>query len=406
VLGLAIASRTPDPVRAQALRSESEGARRRFGIATAESASSSSGSTTRAVGVVLPLSGKSKPLGERALRGILVGANVLPPLGQPIDVRVRDSGSKPEQAAAAVEELAREGAVAIIGSPDRVEAAAVAARASALGLPLVDLAPEAASSASGESATFSAFHVLRPNTARAEALAAAARDVGARRFATLAPDTPYGRRMADAFSAAARARGGEVVAELRYPEKSTTFIAPAKQLAKAKVDAVFVPATASQLELVAAQLAAAGVTRAERDAAGKPERKNVTTLYATADGLGPRFLANAGRYTQGAVLAPVYQGPQGEPGSPVEAAIQRFRTACGEDPGAADAIAFDAVVALRDVISRLPSDTGEPRRAVAAALGTVSTEGLTGPVRFGAGGERAGRPPLYVVDGPGVRPIP
>jgi len=45
------------------------------------------------------------------------------------------------------------------------------------------------------------------------------------------------------------------------------------------------------------------------------------------------------------------------------------------------------------------------RAALAAQLGTLGEAGLTGDLSFGAGGERTGSPPLYVVDGDNLRAL-
>ena len=52
----------------------------------------------------------------------------------------------------------------------------------------------------------------------------------ATRLATLFPSSAYGKRMAEAFAAAARSDGVELVASVSFEEKATTFIAQAKQL--------------------------------------------------------------------------------------------------------------------------------------------------------------------------------
>ncbi len=314
------------------VRNENESAARRFGLVEDAPAPTTATDVARAVGLVIPLSGKNHLLGERALRGALVAAGTLPLTPHPLDLRVRDSGSRPEQAAAAVEELAQAGVIAVVGSPDRAEAAAIAARAAGLDLPIIDLAPDEAHHANDappEILAGAQFHLLRPNTARAEALAEQAIKARAKRVAVLAPDNPYGKKMSEAFAAVIQQRGGTVVADLHFAEKATTFIAPAKQLAKLHPDAVFVPATAGQLELIAAQLAAAEVIRFARTARAPGGAGGGATLYATADGLGPRFVANAARFAAGAVLAPVFY-----PDERALPATDLFRRGTGEEPGA------------------------------------------------------------------------
>jgi ABC-type branched-subunit amino acid transport system substrate-binding protein len=308
-------------------------------------------------------------------------------------LRVRDSESNPERAAAAVDELAREGVAAIVASPDRAEASAAAARAEALGLPLLELAPDETRRGG------LLFKLIRANPARAEALAARAVAAGAIRVAVLFPESGYGRKMGETFAAAARARYAEVVAEIAFDEKTTTFIAPAKRLAKLRPDAVFVPGPAAQLELIAAQLAATGVIRTQGGRAKRGARS--ATLYATADGLTARLLQSAGRYVQGAVLAPVFYADAADP--QLGPFVAQFRAAYGEEPGAADALGFDAVRAIRAALAQV-----DPRRG-RAELGRLIAAGrevgATGVLGFGPGGERTGAPQLYVVDGEAIRAL-
>lgn len=393
-----------------ALASEVLAARERFGMASAAAVGSEA--LRRAVGLVLPLSGRNRLVGERALRGALLAAGGLvedeEPIGAgepgpsvrsppsrppPIDLLVRDSASRPERAAAAIDELVHQGVLAVVLSPDRAEAAAAAGRARELALPAFDLSPD---DGAGER-----FRLLRPLTARASALAERALRAGARRLAVLYPDSGFGRKMAEAFAAALQGRGVALLAQLHFDEKATTFIEPARQLGPLLPDAVFVPAAAGQLELIAAQLLATGVTGAH------PGRGPGATLYATADGASGRTLARAGRYLQGAVLAPVFS-PSSD--GPTAATIDRYRGAFGEEPGAADALAYDALSAARAAIERLgaapPASAAEGRQRLAALVAGGSADGLTGSVSFAADGQRAGPPTLLLVDGDRLRPLP
>src|SRR5438094_848949 len=77
--------------------------------------------------------------------------------------------------------------------------------------------------------------------------------------------------------------------------------------------------------------------------------------------------------------------------------VQRFRDAYGgEEPAAADALAFDAVEALRAALAKLPSGSG--RAGLARLIAGGGQTGVTGKLAFGPTGERAGEPQLYFVD--------
>jgi branched-chain amino acid transport system substrate-binding protein len=367
---------------------ESRRARQRAGL---EAGSGANENVARAVGVLLPLSGKQRALGERALRGALLAADLLAVSGSaasPLEIKVRDTGSDPARAVAAVDELAKEGVAAIVGSPDRAEALTAAPRAAELGLPFIELSPDEVRR--GETT----FKMVRQADARARALARLAVQAHARTVAVLAPDSGYGRAMAAAFVDEAHKLGAHVVADLRYPESTTTFVEPVKRLHQAAPALLFVPAPATQLMLIAPQLTASGVTRMPGvKPSGKPAQ-----LYATADGINEKFLLSTAKYLDGAVLAPVFFADTGD--ATIAAFVDRYQTAYAEEPSSLDALAFDAVRAVRIALDRV---AGQGRAAIANSLSRIGDNGLTGELSFSGTGERVGAVPLYVVDNGTVR---
>jgi branched-chain amino acid transport system substrate-binding protein len=200
--------------------------------------------------------------------------------------------------------------------------------------------------------------------------------------------------MAQAFVEAARAQGARVAADLRYPENATTFVEPAKKLLAANADALFVPAPAAQLQLIAPQLTSSGLLRM----AGVKPTGHIVQLYATADGINDNVMKQTAKYLQGAVLAPVFYADPAN--TQVSAFVEQYRQAYGEDPSSLDALAFDAVRA-----ARIALEGGATRAGVASALAHINESGLTGEIAFTAAGDRAGAPPLYVVDGDGLRAL-
>ena len=310
------------------------------------------------------------------------------PGGVPLELKVRDSGSDPARAAAAVDDLAKEGVAAIVGSPDRIEAQSAAPRAEQLGVPFLELAPDDARRGD------TTFKLVRQSDARARSLARLAVHRGARSVAVLAPDSAYGRAMAAAFVDEARKLNVRVGGDIRYPETATTFIEPVRKLSQGSPEAIFVPAPATQLQLIAPQLASSGVTRLP--GGGKPvgaKQPKTAQLYATADGLNDRIVQSTAKYLDGAVLAPVFFPDTGDPRA--AEFLERYRAAYNEEPSSLDALAFDAVRASRIAIEHADGSSA----ALANALSHLGENGLTGEIAFSAGGDRAGAPPLYTVDG-------
>lgn len=383
--------RGSDARAADAILDESRGARERAGIEEPHESRVAKKEGGRSIALVLPLTGSQKPYGERALRGALLAADLMAPGnlpgGVPVELVVRDSGSDPARGASAVEDLARMGVAAVVGSPNRVEAQSAAPAAEAQGLPYLELAPDDARRGT------TTFKMVRQNETRARTLARVAVRRGARSVAVLAPDSNYGRAMAAAFVDEARKLGARVAADLRYPERSTTFIEPVKRIQQSSPEALFVPAPASELQLIAPQLTVTGVTRLP----GVVAKGRQALLYATADGLTQNFIASTAKYLEGAILAPVFYADVGDPRT--ADFVTRYQQAYGDEPASIDALAFDAVRAARIALEHADGSSA----ATAASLSHLGENGLTGELAFTAGGDRAGAPPLYTVDNGAVR---
>jgi len=359
------------------------------------------GASADLIGVVVPLSGKRRLVGEATLRGVTVAAGTFAPAGsspgsgvagkdataRPFNVGVRDTGDAPEQAGKGVDELVGEGAVAIVGPADRDAARAAAERAEAAGVaflsldvgdgPLVQGAPHV-------------YRVVVPVELRARALARAAYAAGARDFAVLAPDMAYGARASKAFKDEVTRLGGKVTVDLTYAKDATSFVDPVKKVAGQPFDALFIPDTAARLELIAPQLAVANLVVAA-PGARKPKRGRTVVLLSTAEALAPAFLRGSGRYTVGALLAPgFYPDDTHERIGPY---VQKFRAAYGVDPTYLDAYAYDAALCVRAAVEAGATS----RAAVAQALGRQTIWGLTGQVRFDDARGRADEGVLFQV---------
>jgi ABC-type branched-subunit amino acid transport system substrate-binding protein len=355
------------------------------------------------VGALLPLSGKRHLVGEAAARGVAVAAGTYDRgaaggiaedgVPRPFEVALEDAGEGKGRAAAALEALAAAGAVAVVGPVDRDAADEAARRAETLAIPLVTLDVAEA----GAAATPYVFRAVVPVEARARALADWAVARGARRFALLVPDLPYGARAAAAFSAEVEARGGRVVARESYKKEAVAFVEPVARVAKADFDALFIPDTAARLELIAPQLAVADLVVAP-PGARRPKRGRNVLLVATAEAITPKFLRGSGRYTHGAALAPGFFPDDTD--ARIAAYVQRFRAAYGDDPTWLDAYAYDAALLVRAAVESGARD----REGVGAALASgVPVAGLTGAIVFDASHGRADPGVLYTVvaDGAG-----
>lgn len=340
------------------------------------------------VGVLVPLSGKSRALGERALRGVLLGIGLVDGDSGKIEVEVADTRSDPKRVAELVQRLASRGVDLIIGSPDKGEA--MVASTTSESLPIVSLVAEDGGTRTG------LFHAVAGRATAARALAEHGLALaGGKRAALLYPDSTYGRTLAAAFTERWQQGGGVIVGDQKYKESSTTFIHDAKKLRALSPDVVFVGAPASQLQLIAPQLASTGVVAmANVPAQGKP-----AALLAMADGLTAQQLLGMGKYIQQAVLGVLFTSSAEDAAS--ADLSKRYRAAFGEEPSLLDAVSYDAATA-----ARLALAAGEDAAAIGARLAGVRFAGATGEVAFSASGQRAGKVRLYVVRGAALQPLP
>lgn len=174
----------------------------------------------KTIGVVLPLSGKSAPVGQRALRAIEMGLG-LNDSNSNFKLAIMDSEGNPDTARRGVERLVREdNVIAIIGSLLSKEAPAVAAKAGELSIPVIGLSQRAGLTEAGPSVFRNA---LTGEMQVRELVRTSMDDLNMRRFAILAPNDAYGVEYANAFWDEVLARGGKITAAQFYDPKSTDF---------------------------------------------------------------------------------------------------------------------------------------------------------------------------------------
>jgi ABC-type branched-subunit amino acid transport system substrate-binding protein len=349
------------------------------------------------VGLALPLSGKFQPVGDAAVRAAMLAAAASPAAGPAVQLMVRDTGLDADRAARGIAELTHEEAViGILGAAEKKAAAPALAQAAQDGIPMLALddAPPGALT--------TAFQLIHAPEARVAELARRALKLGARDFALLGPDSAAGKRLRDAFRREVAAGGGRITAEATYVAGATSFSTAVAALRKTPPQAVFVADGADRLELIAPALAVADLWSAPwgrpRPAAepGRPRPRNVL-LLSTANDLSPRLLQNAGRYVQGALLAPGFYGDLSD--ARARGFVDAYRAAYGQDPHATEAYAYDGVSALRAA-----AGAGARTRAdVLKTLAAGSFEGLTGAMRFGPDHGRIDPPRLYTVDGDQIK---
>lgn len=175
---------------------------------------------TQTVGVVLPLSGKNAPVGQRALRGLEMGLGLHIP-GSVFKLAVMDSEGNPDSARRGVERLVKEdNVIAIVGSLLSKTASAVAAKSDELGVPTLALSQKSGLTEIGPTV----FRNSLTSGMQVRTLVRTAmEDLGMKRFAILYPNDAYGVEFTNIFWDEVLARGGQITAVQSYSNKETDF---------------------------------------------------------------------------------------------------------------------------------------------------------------------------------------
>lgn len=393
------------------------------------------------IGVVLPLSGRLKGVGEGiqdAIKLAISGKDGL-------EVVYKDSRGEPADAADAVEALVNEGAIVIIGAVSLGESGPAALRAQELGVPLVSLSRAEGLPAIGDYV----FRNSLTNSAQGKALARYASEVlGVKSAAILQPDIPSGDEAAGAFWESFEQDGGEIRGFETYEHDQTTFARPIKKLvarenladreefrAEAQriaqteknpykrrrlmeqlagkqppvvdFDALLIPDWHKEVSMIAPALAVEDVITTGCDEKELERIKKTTkrtdirpvTLLGTNGWNDPQLVTRGGRFVQCAVFVDgFFAGSKRE-------ATARFVEDWNEEyaprkPGLFEALGYDTARIVRDVAMRTkPKSRVEFRDALARVK---KFQGATGETSFGP--DREADKPLFflTVDRTGI----
>lgn len=200
------------------------------------------------IGCLLPLSGRYKQVGDKALKAILSAAGRGPSPGG-YKIIVKDIGSDGQNLPAALGELLSvSGLSFIIGPLPSIYAGAVTEQAGRMKVPVI-VFPVSESESWGGPYAVKFFYSLEEQT---KALSTyAARELGARTFGVLYPETETGRELAELFREAATGSGGKIVYEKGYPPGNRGLSGETEWIASINPDSIFIPdGAAASAELI------------------------------------------------------------------------------------------------------------------------------------------------------------
>ena len=373
------------------------------------------------VGCVLPISGRYQAYGDKVLRGLLMAAQDLQSQsagGGEIQLIIKDSGSDPDMAVAAVRDLVLDQRVAaIIGPLSRVAAEAAAEEAQNLWVPIITLTQKQGVNNIGPFV----FRSFLSNEQQTKALVEyAVLELGYRRFAMLSPNDSYGTRLVQLFwdeldRLGAEVRGVEFydpsqtdfadqikkLVGLYYPRPESEITEESRQVMDTQnlteeseaagaaepteeeplpivdFEAVFIPDGYSQVGLIAPQLAYYDVTGI---------RMLGTNLWNS-----PKLVEMAAPYLQGSVFVDGFFAGSSMPLT--NRFVLRYQQFFGENPGYPEALAYDTMRLLVKALQQ-PGVTSRPLLRD-ALLAIRDLPGVAGNASVGPEGE-VNRPPLII----------
>lgn len=334
------------------------------------------------IGVVLPLSGRHRSVGERALRGAMIAAKAFEKEGQGAPLVVVDANEPIETIVA---KLSAADVLAVVGPLDLGRARTLATAATRKQLPILllttQMPPIDEPNSTGNTWVFRNF-VDPESEARATA-EAAFRQNADRRVALLYPDIGYGSRMATAFAERFEELGGEIVSRVEYPRKSSDYQRVASRIASENPDAIYIPDAAPKVAELTSFLAAENVWSIPHDAAKNPRSKRKEVHYlGTSLWKDPSLLQHAAKYVEGALIpAWTAQDFSNETTRHFAASYQR---SYDSEPGDLETFTYDSVRIVFEA-SRLRG--ARDGRLLRDLLVAETFDGAAGRVTFGSDGE-------------------
>lgn len=383
----------------------------------------------KAVGVLLPLTGDKKQFGQSALTAIKLALGVEGDnAGSGIELIVRDSEGDADKAQRAVDELAGEQhVIAIIGPLFAEESLAAAVRAESYGVPIINLSRRDGIPQIGANV----FRLCLTPKQQVAAIAKLAFEIlGYKKFAIFYPNVPLGTEMADLFWDEVDGHGGEIRAVETFAYDQTTFMTPVQKLvgrfykeARADYfaairqmnedkltgikrsraleqlqktlppitdfDAIFIPANAKQVGMIAPALAFEDIVTSTSTAELKRIEKTTgrdkitpVRLLGSNTWNSPQTAERGTKFVEGAVFVDGFfaQDPEPRVQKFVKAFIEKER----REPALPDAQAYDAAGVLRDALNKNPAGRASLQKALSE---TKDYNGVTGKIRFDQDGE-------------------
>ena len=347
----------------------------------------------RAVGVLLPLSGRYAAFGKLVRRGMELAQDDFRPT-VPVRFLYQDTAGDPGLAAQQVAELAiGERVLAIVGPLVGNAAGAAALRAAQEQVPMLALSQK---EGLAETSPYVFRNSLTAQLQIETLVTYAMGDLGMTTFGVLYPETRQGQVMADLFSAEIEKRGGLLVERQSYLPEQTDFRRQVRLLQGLDPDApdeeeqpegedlpaavpeeqepppfeaLFVPDYADRISMVAPQLPFYGLEGVQ--------------LLGTNGWNDPQLLRSAGKFVEGAIFVDGFF--RHSPYPFVQEFAEKYFATYGEEPTILEAQGYDAAGIL---LTLLEDPATSSRAGLRWALSQMPIyPGVTGATHFDSRGE-------------------
>jgi len=373
------------------------------------------------LGCLLPLSGPFSIYGEEVLKGVELGLGVHwdQTAQTGLELLIRDTKGRPEEALAALENLViDEKIMAIIGPVSSRAAIAVARKAQEMGVPVIALTQREGVVEEGEM-IFRNF--LTPSQEIDGLIDVAMGQMGLKHFGILYPDNAYGRYSMNLFWDRLNDMGGTVTAvesygvddtdfadqikkmvglyyprpasfvqrleDMKTPEDEENSIYPEEPEPIIDFDAIFIPDSFQRVAMIAPQLTFYDVLEVQ--------------LLGTSPWQSPKLVEMAKDYIQGALFCSGFVGDSEEAG--VQIFVEEYRDNFDADPGILAANGYDTIRLLKQVLS--DKEIRTRKDLVNALLGSQGFYGVSGVITFDPNGEAEKEPILLTISGNSMVPL-
>jgi ABC-type branched-subunit amino acid transport system substrate-binding protein len=310
------------------------------------------------MGILLPLSGRYKVYGHKALAGVELAvehfASEHPDL--PINLKICDTQSDASEADKAVRDFASQGVTAIIGPIATAETAVKIAQIEKI--PIITLTLKSNITKCGD---YVFRNFLTPEIQIKTLVSFATDQLGLSQFAVLYPDEKYGTVLTNLFWDEVIAQGSTIVAAESYQTDETDYKTSIKKLAKfydrfpygyrskaensspknknrsvVGFEAIFIPESPVKSSMIIPQLA----------------YHDIKNIYFLGTNLwhSDEFIKMSHYFSKGAIFTDGFfaQSKSAE----VQIFVEEFRDTYGKTPGFMEAIAYDTILLVMETLRR------------------------------------------------------